>query len=51
MQVNELTHSQFLVYMEQIRAGKSHEEAVEYCLNNALNVGDFVSKIVWKRSR
>lgn len=51
MQVNELTHSQFIVYMEQIRAGKSHEEAIEYCLNNELNVGDFVSRILCKGSQ
>lgn len=25
-----LTHSQFMLYVEQIRAGKSHKEAMEY---------------------
>lgn len=42
IQVKELTHSQFIVYMEQVRAGKSHEEAMEYCLNTELNVADFL---------
>ena len=48
MKVRELTHSQFIVYMGQVRAGKSHDEAVEYCLNNGLNVADFLSRHLMK---
>lgn len=48
MKVRELTHSQFMVYMEQVRAGKSHEEAIKYCLKNELNVGEYLCKILKK---
>lgn len=48
MEIKELTHSQFIVYLEQIRAGKNHDEAVEYCLNNGLNVADFLSRHLMK---
>lgn len=50
MKVRELTHSQFIVYMEQIRAGKSHDEAVEYCLKNELNTGEYLYRNLGKRS-
>lgn len=40
--VNSLTHSQFILYIQQIEQGKSHKEAVEYCLNIELNVGEFL---------
>lgn len=46
--VRELTHSQFIVYMEQVRAGKSHEEAIKYCLENELNVGEYLYKMLKK---
>lgn len=48
MKVTELTHSQFIVYMEQVRVGKSHEEAIKYCLKNELNVGEYLCKILKK---
>ena len=48
--VRELTHSQFIVYTEQVRAGKSHDEALKYCLNNELNVADFLYNNLKERS-
>lgn len=48
MKITELTHSQFIVYMEQVRAGKSHGEAIKYCLENELNVGEYLYKMLKK---
>lgn len=46
--IKRLTHSQFIVYRQQIEQGKSHEEAVKYCLENELNVGEYLYKILKK---
>lgn len=42
MTIKELSHSQFIVYMRQIKSGMSHEEALKYSLNNGLNIGEYI---------
>lgn len=40
--MKKLTHSQFIVYLQQIKQGKPHVEALKYCLRNKLNVGEYL---------
>lgn len=46
--LKKLTHSQFIVYKKRLESGESHKKALKYCLNNKLNIVEYIYKNIIK---